>query len=165
MRILFRIGLWLGAGVMVLGVVSTAVLAIAARRVGAPATLGVRDGQLSACPPTPNCVSTQAVQSFQFLPPLLWSGSAEQALAGIQAIIALEPRAEIVVTQDNYLHAVFRSPTMAYPDDVEFYVDEAAGLIHFRSAARLGSGDAGVNRQRMQRLSALISARLGTPVP
>jgi uncharacterized protein (DUF1499 family) len=43
---------------------------------------------------------------------------------------------------------------------VEFYVDEAAGLIHFRSASRLGEGDMGVNRQRMEMLTASLSAVL-----
>jgi uncharacterized protein (DUF1499 family) len=37
---------------------------------------------------------------------------------------------------------------------MEVYFDEEAGLIHFRSAARLGQGDGGVNRRRMEQIQA-----------
>ncbi len=37
-------------------------------------------------------------------------------------------------------------------DDVEFYLLESENLIHYRSAARSGRSDLGVNRARMDRL-------------
>jgi uncharacterized protein (DUF1499 family) len=42
------------------------------------------------------------------------------------------------------------SMILRFIDDVEFYFDEATGFIEFRSASRLGYGDAGANRQRME---------------
>nr|MBP7592461.1 DUF1499 domain-containing protein [Chloroflexota bacterium] len=39
---------------------------------------------------------------------------------------------------------------MQFIDDVEFYFDDTEGLIHFRSASRLGYGDGGTNRKRME---------------
>jgi uncharacterized protein (DUF1499 family) len=150
------------AGIAVLGAIGTAMLAVAARRVGAPSTIGVHDGRLAPCPSTPNCVSTQAERPDQYLAPLPFSGSAEAAIEAVAALIAAEPRTEIIVVQPDYLHAVFRSPTFGFPDDVEFYADETAGLLHFRSAARIGKGDAGVNRSRMERLSAALATQLAT---
>jgi len=47
---------------------------------------------------------------------------------------------------------------MGFRDDVEFWVDRSAGVIHFRSASRLGSEDLGVNRARME----TIRARFGS---
>jgi uncharacterized protein (DUF1499 family) len=88
--------------------------------------------------------------------PIPYAGTVASVIAQIAAIIAAEPRTEILSSDGPYLHAVFRSATISYPDDVEFYIDEAAGLIHFRSAARLGKGDMGVNRQRMERLGAAL---------
>jgi uncharacterized protein (DUF1499 family) len=41
-----------------------------------------------------------------------------------------------------------------FVDDVEFYIDERANLIHFRSASRLGYSDMGVNRKRMETIRA-----------
>jgi uncharacterized protein (DUF1499 family) len=39
---------------------------------------------------------------------------------------------------------------MRYVDDVEFYLDEKSKLIHVRSASRIGKGDMGVNRKRIE---------------
>ncbi len=160
MQKLLRFAIWGFAGITLLGVLLTVVLAIAARRVGAPATIGVRDARLAACPVSPNCVSTQAERPDQYLAPLPFVGSPEAAIEAVAALVAAEPRAEIIVVQPTYLHAVFRSPTVGFPDDVEFYADETTGLLHFRSAARLGYDDAGVNRRRMEQLSAALAAQL-----
>lgn len=149
-------------GLAALGALGTGALFVAARMVGAPEGLGVRDGHLAPCPASPNCVSTQADQADRehAMTPIAYGGPAASAIASIAELVAAEPRTEIVTAEGPYLHAVFRSPTMGYPDDVEFYVDEAAGLIHFRSASRLGESDLGVNRRRMQGLIAALEAVL-----
>jgi uncharacterized protein (DUF1499 family) len=162
MSTILRFFAWGVGGLAALGLVGTGALFIAARTVGVPAGLGVRDGRLAPCPSSPNCVSTPADPSDQqhYIEPIAYSGPFASAIAGIAELIAAEPRTEILTSQGPYLHAVFRSPTMSYPDDVEFYVDEAAGLIHFRSASRLGEGDMGVNRKRMERLGTALTAVL-----
>jgi uncharacterized protein (DUF1499 family) len=43
-------------------------------------------------------------------------------------------------------------------DDVEFYFDGKAGLIHVRSASRLGRRDFGVNRARVEALRARLTS-------
>ena len=49
-------------------------------------------------------------------------------------------------------------PTRSYPgigclhDDVDLVIDEAAGVIRFRSASRTGHWDLGANRRRMEEL-------------
>ena len=45
-----------------------------------------------------------------------------------------------------------RSRIFRFVDDVEIHFDDDAKLIHFRSAARLGRRDFGVNRERMERV-------------
>ena len=50
-----------------------------------------------------------------------------------------------------------------FTDDVEFYVDNTAKVIHFRSASRVGRGDMGVNRKRMDKLRGEIEAKLASP--
>jgi uncharacterized protein (DUF1499 family) len=62
------------------------------------------------------------------------------------------PRATIVTAEPEYIYAEFRSRLLSFVDDVEFYLDDSAKLIHFRSASRLGRGDLGVNRQRMEEI-------------
>jgi uncharacterized protein (DUF1499 family) len=45
-------------------------------------------------------------------------------------------------------------------DDVEFRFDEATHTIHFRSAARSGHYDFGVNRKRMEDLRGMLEDKL-----
>jgi uncharacterized protein (DUF1499 family) len=62
-----------------------------------------------------------------------------------------------VVRQEwNYLHAEFKSRLMGFVDDVEFTYDEKAGVLHVRSASRLGRRDFDVNRKRVQALRSRI---------
>ena len=69
------------------------------------------------------------------------------------------PRATVIRTEGAYLYAEFRTRLMRYVDDVELYYDERAGLVHVRSASRLGRRDFGVNRRRVEELRALVAAR------
>ena len=48
------------------------------------------------------------------------------------------------------LYAEFTSQWMGFVDDVEFYLPDSPGVIHVRSASRLGESDLGVNRQRIE---------------
>ncbi len=115
-----------------------------------PANLGVSSGKLAACPATPNCVSTQASDQEHAIEPLLITGTAKQAHDNLMAIIEGMPRTNIVTNDPGYIYVEFKTAWMGYTDDVEFWIDEPAGVIHFRSASRLGAGDLGLNRRRME---------------
>jgi uncharacterized protein (DUF1499 family) len=45
---------------------------------------------------------------------------------------------------------------MGFVDDVEFYLDADAKVIHVRSASRLGQSDLGVNRKRIETIRAKL---------
>lgn len=121
-----------------------------------PDNLGVTNGRLAACPSTPNCVSTQAEDDSHRIEPIRFAGSRAEAMQRVRAAVADLPRSKIVRETDDYLHAEVRSLLFRFVDDVEFYVDEADGLIHFRSASRVGHSDLGVNRRRMEQLRTAI---------
>lgn len=112
--------------------------------------LGVKDGALAACPNSPNCVSTQAKDAGHAIAPLTYTTSREQAVQRLTAIINSLPRTRIVTSTADYLHVEFTSALFRFVDDVEFFFDDAAKTIHFRSASRLGYSDLGVNRKRME---------------
>jgi uncharacterized protein (DUF1499 family) len=120
-----------------------------------PTTLGAVDGRLASCPTSPNCVSTQADpgDAEHYMPPVPFTGPVDVAQSRLLQLIRETPRSEIVTDQPGYVHATFRSPRMGFVDDAEFLFDAEAGLLHFRSAARLGHSDNGVNRERMESLS------------
>lgn len=92
--------------------------------------------------------------------PLKFSGSDAQAIDRVAALLSTMPRVRVVEQRENYLHAVFTSLVFRFQDDVEFSADGDSGLLHFRSAARLGYFDFGANRKRMERLTELLSGQL-----
>jgi uncharacterized protein (DUF1499 family) len=108
---------------------------------------------LRPCPSSPNCVSTQAADPRQLMAPLPFTGGEEGARARMRAVVRALPRAEITRDEPGYLAAEFRSRIFGFVDEAEFVFNEAQGLIHFRSGARTGSYDFGVNRSRMERIT------------
>ena len=70
-----------------------------------------------------------------------------QKLAGV--LKGME-RMTIVKQEPDYLYATQNTALMRYTDDVEFYMDKAAGVIHVRSSSRLGRKDFDVNRERIE---------------
>jgi uncharacterized protein (DUF1499 family) len=117
-----------------------------------PNNLGVENGRLSPCPDSPNCVSTQATGELHGIEPIVYDGETAVAQSKILAILEADPSITLISQTPTYIHAEARSSLWRFIDDVEFFFDEADSLIHFRSASRLGYGDAGVNRQRMEAL-------------
>ena len=131
------------------GVVTLALFSLFARR---PTNLGVRDGRLAPCPDTPNCVCSQAADDSHRIEPLAYDGTAEEAMVRLKAALATLPRTRVVTETRDYLHAECTSLLFRFVDDVEFLIDRERKVIHFRSASRVGHGDLGANRRRMETL-------------
>ena len=128
-----------------------------------PPGLGMKDGKLHACSWKPNCVNSTAdalADAVHFVEPLKFSGPAPKAWAAALRIIKAAPRVTIVTETAAYLYCEYRSKSMGYVDDVELSLDAAAGVIHVRSASRLGVRDFGVNRDRIEALRGRLTATL-----
>jgi uncharacterized protein (DUF1499 family) len=130
-----------------------------------PDNLGVRDGKLKPPSRTPNSVSSQAElwpdapqKEYARIAPLPLAGDAKATIARIAAVVLDLPGARIVERREDYLYAQFTTALMRYVDDVEFWVDPAAGVVQVRSASRLGSKDFGVNRARIESIRARLAA-------
>ena len=117
-----------------------------------PATLGIKEGRLSPCPKSPNCVSTQDTDEEHRIDPIRYTGTKGQAKKRLVQVISSMKRSEIITDEGDYIHAEFTSLIFRFVDDVEFSFDDANKLIHFRSASRLGYSDLGVNRKRMEEI-------------
>ncbi len=128
-----------------------------------PDNLGVHDGRLAPPRRTPNNVSSQTdkqADAQHYIEPLRYTGDARQAWTALGRIVAGMARVKVVKAEPNYLYAEFTSKLMGFVDDTEFYLDERAGVIQVRSASRLGRGDHGVNRGRIEYIrSKLAQAR------
>ena len=121
-----------------------------------PSNLGVRDGKLAPCPSTPNCVCSQSEDAEHKIEPLTYKSTPQVAFSQLKQAIASQPRTKIITQSPNYLYAEFTSAIMKFVDDVEFYLDEDAKVIHVRSASRLGQSDLGVNRKRIETIRAKL---------
>ena len=119
---------------------------------GRPSTLGVKDGKLTGPRSTPNSVVSEGIESTHsaYAAPIAFTGDAKVALAKLGAVLQALDRVTIIKVEETYLYAEFRSKTLGYVDDFEARVDPEASVIHVRSASRLGYGDKGFNRARVE---------------
>lgn len=118
--------------------------------------IGITEGKFQPCPKSPNCVSTQSIDTKHKMDPIKYTSSLEEAKKTILDIINSMKRTRIKTKTDNYIHIEFRTGFFRFVDDVEFYFNESEKNIHFRSAARLGYSDLGVNKKRMVKITNLF---------
>jgi len=118
------------------------------------ATADSTPGPLAPCPDTPNCVSSQAPESDRehYIAPFRFSSDPAGAWQRLKVAVLAEKRVTVVAEEETYLHAEVRSLMFRFVDDVEFSLAAGAGLIHVRSASRVGYSDFGVNRKRLEHI-------------
>jgi len=121
-----------------------------------PANLGIKDGRLSACPASPNCVSSDATDDAHAVAPLKIVAPLEQGWRAVRNAVDALPRTKIVTVSDDYLHAECTSAVFGFVDDLELHLRPAEKRIAVRSASRLGYSDLGVNRKRVEGLRLLL---------
>lgn len=113
---------------------------------------------MAPCPDSPNCVSTLATREDQAIHPLSYSLSRAAVRAAVEEALAAEPSLRIVESSPTYLHAEATTRWLRFVDDVEIQLDVDAQLLHMRSASRTGYSDLGVNRERLERIQARLTA-------
>jgi len=117
-----------------------------------PMTLGINNSKLAACPGSPNCVSSDAVDADHRIEPFRLAGVPDETWQKTQALVAALPRTKIITAESTYLHAECRSALFRFVDDLELHLRPEERIIAVRSAARLGYSDLGVNRKRVEEL-------------
>lgn len=147
-----------------------AVVAIVAGQLGflqgtAPTDLGVHDGKLKPPSMTENSVTSQAAlypdhpqRRYADIAPLALKSDGPATIAKIKAIVECMDGAKVVRSEPDYLYAQFTTRLMKFVDDVEFWFDPAANVIQVRSASRVGRGDLGVNRRRIEAVRTALAA-------
>lgn len=150
---LARRKLWLSFVIM-LPVVLVSGLLIMSLFSQQPENLGLKDGRLTPCPKSPNCVCsfTDSADAGHAIEPLQIPAGLEQPMEALVRVIESLPRTEIVTRESNYLHAEFTTRLLRFVDDVEFQYVPEENLIHVRSASRVGYSDLGANRKRVEQI-------------
>lgn len=144
MKILFFIVLAL----ILFYIISFTVMSIQSRM---PHKAGLENGSLKACPITPNCVSSEEKGKTSFIEPIIFTGSPERAIKDLRLSIT-QLGGKIEKESENYIWATFRTKFWRFTDDAEFVLDRKNSIIRLRSASRVGKGDLGTNRKRIEKL-------------
>jgi uncharacterized protein (DUF1499 family) len=144
--------LFVAAGLLLLVVLA------ALSRSGKPP--GLVAGKLSMCPDKPNCVSSEQHNDVEhYLEPVtLQFATSPDPVTVIKAVI-VDMGGVIQEQHGEYIAAVFSSSVFGFVDDLEVRVDPGERLLHIRSASRVGYGDAGVNRKRVERFRKLYAEK------
>ena len=124
-----------------------------------PDDLGAKGSTLGGCPSSPNCVSSAAEDEGHAIPALAIDGPPEAAWTALREVVSGTERVSVETDSEGYLYAVYTSKLMGYNDDVEFLANPAAGQIEVRSASRVGYGDGGVNRARIEAVREALAER------
>ena len=113
---------------------------------------------LPACGPLPNCVNSELSGGGKAVAPLQASAQQWQQL---KRWMAAQPDWSVTIDTGDFVQAVVKTPLMRFRDDVQLRYVGDAGVIHVRSSSRLGIGDMGTNRARVERLR----TQLDSPQP
>lgn len=129
-----------------------------------PGDLGTRDGRLKPPSMTPNSVSSQAglypdhpQRAYAQIEPFAVTDGGPQTMQRLRRIAEEMEGARVVRSDPGYLYVQFTTRWMRFVDDCEFWFDPRAGVIHVRSASRVGRKDFGVNRARVEAIRARLA--------
>lgn len=117
--------------------------------------VGVQDGRLKPLKKSPNGVSTQAEKPSKRVETLPFKDSSEDTMEALKTAATRYGGVVFKEETEDYLYLVFSTPTLGFRDDAEFWLDREAREVHFRSQARAGYSDRGMNRRRYNKLREL----------
>ena len=70
----------------------------------------------------------------------------------VKKTVELLPRTKVISADNSDIHAECRSLIFRFVDDLTLHLTPSNGIIHLRSASRIGYSDLGVNRRRVETL-------------
>lgn len=110
------------------------------------------DSLFDPCPPSRNCVSTEAESEIHYVAPFVLAVNTIDGWREVHRAVGGLPRTRIVQESGHYLRAECKSSFFRFVDDLELRLVEPEGIIAVRSSSRVGYFDFGVNRKRVENL-------------
>lgn len=111
---------------------------------------GLVDGQLSPCPSSPNCVTSEAHATAEQRVETFDLSSWVKLPTVVNDLGGMVTKAE-----GTYMAAEFTSERFKFVDDLEFRL--ASDTVHVRSASRVGYSDRGVNSARVAAIREMLA--------
>ncbi len=117
---------------------------------------------LRPCPEKHNCVSSLGDYRDRehYIAPLVASPATWSSLP---LVLSAQPNLRLVEQDGHYLRAEATSRILRFVDDLEFQFRPDQGVIHMRSASRIGYSDFGVNRDRLERIRRSLRLTIQSP--
>ncbi len=117
---------------------------------------------LPPCPDKKNCVCSDDDRKSYHVEPLPLCNKTPAECIDLLVSLCQQSfdRCEVQTKEEQSAHLSFTSAWLGFVDDVHLVVDAKAGLVHIRSASRVGYSDLGINRKRVEKLRALYNERL-----
>lgn len=122
-----------------------------------PDNIGIVNLKLTACPESPNCVSSDSIDKEHHVPAFKLEKAAELVWLDVKAYLQMQQNMQIISQTADYMHIESTSSLMRFVDDFELHLRKRDGIIAVRSASRLGHSDFGVNKQRIEDLYLYLS--------
>ena len=116
----------------------------------ASGSVEIKDGRLSPCSGTPNCVNSDAQKAPHAIEPLPYTS--DKSLDKIQKFLLENYKAKVIKKTPRYLHIVVTTRYFRFKDDLQFLVQPAEKIISVKSASRVGYSDFGTNKARIEAL-------------
>lgn len=156
---------WLSAVIFALVLAAVLAAQVGVFQGQTPTDLGVHQGKLKGLSATDNSVSSQAdlypdhpERKYSRIAPLALRGDGPSTIAKLKGIVQGMDGAKLVSSTPDYVYAQYTTPLMKFVDDVEFWFDPSSNSIQVRSASRVGKGDMGANRKRIEAVRAALAA-------
>ncbi len=77
----------------------------------------------------------------------------DESFQKVLEAVATTPRTRIIEQSKSYIHAEATTKWMRYVDDLEIMSIPQKGILQIRSESRVGVGDNGVNKKRVDKLA------------
>jgi uncharacterized protein (DUF1499 family) len=108
--------------------------------------------KLLSDPSKPNWVSTRATDEKHKIDAWPMQGDLLSTKGKIKKAAEKLGGAKLVIDSGQRISYEFTTRLLRFTDDVVFQIDESTKQVHFISASRVGYGDLGANRSRMEKL-------------
>lgn len=116
------------------------------------------------CPDSPNCVNSQTESGEEdwAIDPIKPASpdALDATWAALMDVLEGRERVEIKTQGPDYIWAIESTALFSFTDDLEFQKDSEAGVIHIRSASRVGYYDFGANRKRLEAIREALTDAL-----
>ncbi|MBS0652390.1 MAG: DUF1499 domain-containing protein [Verrucomicrobia bacterium] len=137
--------------VVFLALIGAVLLYMIWKNLTVPKNIGLEEGMLHPCPRSPNCVQSCLESDAEHaIAPLPYRS--DQTLDQIEEYLKAHYIAKVMEKTETYLYVVVTTPLCRYRDDLEFLVVKDKNEVCVRSASRVGYGDGGVNRARIENI-------------